>query len=166
MPKGIYVRVRRAKERIMSGAGYWMIPAPPDYKGKIYSTGLIYEHRYVLEKKIGRYLVSGESSHHINGNKLDNRPENLELIKTLAHIGFHVRQRGRKTIVLKCPSCGTVFEKNKNNTHLQKSGSFTVCSASCKGNFCRRIQLEGYTEDIKNRIANNVIKEYRKFLPL
>jgi hypothetical protein len=55
-----------AKERIMSGAGYWMILAPLDYKGKIYSTGLIYEHRYILEKKIGRYLVSGESSHHIN----------------------------------------------------------------------------------------------------
>ncbi len=162
MPKGVYVRIKRAKERIMSGAGYWMIQAPSDYKGKIYSTGLVYEHRYVLEKKIGRYLTSEESSHHINGNKLDNTPENLELTKTLEHISYHVKSRGRKTVILNCPSCGTVFEKNKNNTHLQKLGRFTTCSASCKGNFCRRIQLEGYTKDIKDRIANNVIKEYHK----
>jgi hypothetical protein len=37
------------------------------------------EHRYVMEQKLGRKLIDRENVHHIDGNKTNNAPENLEI---------------------------------------------------------------------------------------
>lgn len=42
----------------------------------------ILEHRYVMEQTIGRKLASEETVHHVNGDRFDNRIENLELFSS------------------------------------------------------------------------------------
>lgn len=43
------------------------------------SGNYVFEHIVVMEEILGRYLLPGESVHHRNGVRDDNRPANLEL---------------------------------------------------------------------------------------
>ena len=47
-----------------------------------------------MEQILGRELTRFETVHHKNHNKLDNRPENLEVISLSEHARIHAIERG------------------------------------------------------------------------
>lgn len=63
--------------RYIDGQGYRRIWTPDGYQ---------LEHRVVMERRIGRPLAPHETVHHRNGDRLDNRPQNLELC---VNVGDH-----------------------------------------------------------------------------
>ena len=53
---------------------------------------MVYEHRFVMECKLGRYLTDEEVVHHRDLNPLNNEVDNLMLFKNNSeHIKFHAK---------------------------------------------------------------------------
>jgi uncharacterized protein YndB with AHSA1/START domain len=53
------------------------------------STGYVYEHRLVLAAALGRFLCTDEHVHHIDGDPLNNAPENLIVVTAGQHGKIH-----------------------------------------------------------------------------
>ena len=76
-------------------------PIHPNWKGGRYigSGGYVWiwlspgkriqEHRFIMEKFLGRKLERSEIVHHKNGDRIDNRLENLQLMTKGEHTIHH-----------------------------------------------------------------------------
>lgn len=78
-----YVFIRNASHPRASGWGY------------------VAEHIVVAERKLGRRITEDEHVHHINGDRSDNRAENLEVLDPAQHARHHLL-RWRADVVLAC----------------------------------------------------------------
>lgn len=76
--------------RTKTPEGYILLKMPTHPFAK--PTGYIYEHRFVMEKRLGRYLKNEEHIHHVNGVKNDNRIDNLVILSNTEHKRLHCRK--------------------------------------------------------------------------
>ncbi len=68
----------------------------PSHPNPSYCGTHVYRYRLVIEKSLGRYLDPKEIVHHINGDKRDDRLENLQVMSQSEHARLHMTGRGKK----------------------------------------------------------------------
>lgn len=82
-PLGPWGRAPNPEGRWVDPKGYVYIRCPdPEHPNAKSKPGWIAEHVWVMSQMLGRPLRRGESVHHLNNIKHDNRPENLQLWHT------------------------------------------------------------------------------------
>lgn len=94
VPLGELPRPPRARtSRGWTSGGYRYVPVDADEAHLVDGSLYTAEHRLVIARHLGRPLADDENVHHRNGDRMDNRLENLELWTTAQPAGQRVSDR-------------------------------------------------------------------------
>lgn len=113
--------------RKINSQGYVLIHNPDHrYADK---QGYVREHRLVMEKELGKPIHPRYDVHHINGDKKDNRPENLQVLTSLQHDRLHGQLKPNSNFDKRCIVCNRKFTVD--STRRKGKWEPKSCSRRC-----------------------------------
>ena len=125
------------KKRSIANIKYWDSHRKPILQKNGYLTLCIgnkrqYVHRMVMEEHIGRPLEKYEHVHHINGDRTDNRLENLQLINRSEHLRKHALEHHLGCETGRSPINKTKESVIKQIKEMRSSGAYLkdICNAT------------------------------------
>lgn len=92
--------------------------------------------RYLMSCHLNRFLEKYEHVDHIDGNKLNDTIENLQILSQLENNRKYLIQNNKieKIIELICPICKSVFHRKSHNVQFKiNEGKIPTCSKKCGG---------------------------------
>jgi hypothetical protein len=100
-------------------------------KSKIHTT-MSYA-RYLMSVHLGRVLDKSEHVDHINGDKLDDRVENFQLLSLTENaIKYRSTDSTAPSVVLTCPICKKIFSRSRHHAYqVVRLGKEKCCSREC-----------------------------------
>jgi hypothetical protein len=133
--------------------------------------GFVYEHIYVAEKYSGRKISSNEVVHHLDGDRFNNRSENLLIIDKGQHVKLHnwlssgasgierLRKNGEDSLKAKfkypqfCVNCGLTLQGKQTK----------YCSESCVNVGSRKVErpnIDMLKKDLNSMSLLSIGKKY------
>ena len=119
----------------MKNGPYELVIAPEEYPGMKYRGRYCYEHHLAYWRERKLIPQQGQVLHHVNGNRRDNRPGNLELLE----VGEH--NAGHNTVALidvPCDFCGKTRKLRPGDLRWRKKRSkhgTVFCGRSCAAKY-------------------------------
>lgn len=108
------------------------------------------EHREVAAATLGRPLRPDEHVHHMNGDKTDNRPENLEVLSVREHALRHPPEKAPPRLI-ECPRC------HRERLHHAKG----MCR-SCYTRTSLEARIAANPEEARARVLAQKAASYRR----
>lgn len=132
-----------SKAVIDKGVGYYYVYSPMHPMSN--AAGKVYIHRYIAEQYYGIKLDSTLHVHHKDNNKLNNEPDNLEILTASEHRKLHSSGSSYETL---CNHCGNMF----------------ITYASSDAQYCSKLCYDLSTR--KFEITKESLQELVKCMPI